>query len=309
MLTNREVILAKVETVYGTDIVPVEGTDAVLVENPAWANEGLRMNERPAVRANINMLQHVYGGRLATITFDVELKGSGTAVDAPPEMGVLLRGCGFLETINAAVDVTYTPASTGHESLTIYYFQDGVRYIILGCRGNVSFNLEAGAIGKASFSFTGHVALPTDVALASPTYDGVVPVANISVPFDLGGYSAIINALSWDMSNTIATPPDISASDGYSEVQLTQRDVNGSFDPEAVVVATDFPLQDLEQGNTLALDTGVIGGTAFNQYQVTMPAIYYRDVSPGDRDGVRTLDTPFGAAESTGDDEVTIVFT
>lgn len=309
MLTNREVILAKVETVYGTDIVPVEGTDAVLVENPAWANEGLRMNERPAVRANINMLQHVYGGRLATITFDVELKGSGTAVDAPPEMGVLLRGCGFLETINAAVDVTYTPASTGHESLTIYYFQDGVRYIILGCRGNVSFNLEAGAIGKASFSFTGHVALPTDVALASPTYDGVVPVANISVPFDLGGYSAIINALSWDMSNTIATPPDISASDGYSEVQLTQRDVNGSFDPEAVVVATDFPLQDLEQGNTLALDTGVIGGTAFNKYQVTMPAIYYRDVSPGDRDGVRTLDTPFGAAESTGDDEVTIVFT
>jgi hypothetical protein len=309
MLTNREVILAKVEVAYGVDIVPVEAVDAVLVENPGWANEGLRMNERPAVRANINMLQQVYGGRLNTVTFDVELKGSGSAVDDPPELGVLLRGCGFLETINAAADVTYTPASTGHESLTIYYFQDGVRYILLGCRGNVSFNLEAGGIGKASFSFTGHVALPTDVALASPTYDGVVPVANINVPFDLGGYAAIINALTWDMSNTIATPPDISASDGYSEIQLTQRDVNGSFDPEAVVVATDFPLQDLEQGNTLALDTGIIGATAFNLYQVTMPAIYYRDVSPGDRDGVRTLDTPFGAAESTGDDEVSIVFT
>ena len=309
MLTNREVLLIKEEVTYGTDPVPVEATDAILVENPTWANEGLRMNERPAVRANINMLQHVYGGRLATITFDVELKGGGGAVDVPPEIGVCLVGCGFLETINAAVDVTYTPASTGHKSVTIYYFQDGVRYIITGARGNVSFNLETGAVGKASFTFTGHVALPTDVALASPTYDGVVPKAVINVPFAVGGYSAIINALTFDMSNTIATPPDISATDGYSEVQLTQRDVNGSFDPEAVVVATDFPLQDLEQGNSLALTTGVIGSGIGAEYQIDMPAIYYRDVSPGDRDGVRTLDTPFGAAESTGDDEVSIIFT
>lgn len=309
MLTNREVLLLKVESAYGTDAVPVEATDAMLVENLAWANEGLRMNERPAVRANINMLQHVYGGRLGSITFDVELKGSGGAVDVPPEIGPALRGCGFLETINAAVDVTYTPASTGHESVTIYYFQDGIRYILTGCRGNVSFSLETGAVGKASFTFTGHIALPTDVALASPTYDGVVPTALINVPFTVGAYGAVIAALSFDMSNTIATPPDISATDGYSEVQLTQRDVNGSFDPEAVIVATDFPLQDLEQGNTLVLTTGVIGSGIGAEYQVDMPAIYYRDVSPGDRDGVRVLDTPFGAAQSTGDDEVSIIFT
>ena len=309
MLTNRDVILIKPEVTYALDPVPVEGTDAILVENVSWSNEGLRMNERPAVRANINMLQQVYGGRLNNITFDVELKGSGGAVDLPPEIGALLRGCGFGETINAAVDVTYEPVSTGAESVTIYYFQDGIRYILTGCRGNVSFSLEAGAIGKASFSFTGHVALPTDVALASPTYDGVVPVSLISVPFAVGGYSAIINSLAYDMSNTNATPPDISASDGYSQIQITQRDVNGSFDPEAVVIATDFPLQDLEQGNTLALDTGVIGSGTGAEYQITMPAIYYRDVSPGDRDGVRVLETPFGAAENTGDDEVTIVFT
>ena len=309
MLTNREVILIGIEGTYGVDPVPVEATDAMLVENLGWANEGLRMNERPAVRANISMLQQVYGGRLGSITFDVELKGGGGAIDLPPEIGPALRACGFGETINVAADVTYAPVSTGHESVTIYYFQDGIRYILTGCRGNCSFNLETGAIGKVSFTMTGHVALPTDVALASPTYDGVVPVALINVPFTIGAYAAVINALSFDMSNTIATPPDISASDGYSEVQITQRDVNGSFDPEAVVIATDFPLQDLEQGNTLALTTGVIGSVLGNRYQLDMPALYYRDVSPGDRDGVRTLETPFGAAENTGDDEVTVVFT
>ena len=77
MLVNREVILAKIEGSYGVDSVPVEGTDAMLVENISWSNEGLRMNERPAVRANIGMLQQVYGGRLMTFTFDVEMKGAG----------------------------------------------------------------------------------------------------------------------------------------------------------------------------------------------------------------------------------------
>ncbi len=309
MLVNREVILAKVETVYGTDIIPVEGTDAMLVENPSWSNEGLRMNERPAVRANISMLQQVYGGHLKSVTFDVELKGGGGAVDVPPEFGPLLRGCGFDETINAAVDVQYAPVSTGHESLTIYYFRDGLREILTGCRGNVSFNLETGAIGKMSFTFTGHVAEPTDVALASPTYLSNVPPALIGVPFTIGAFAAVINALTFDMSNTVATPPDISSSDGYSEIQITQRDVNGSYDPEAELIATENPYNDLTAGAALALTTGVIGVAPGNAYQIDAPAAYYRDVSPGDRDGVRTYDIPVGFAESAGDDEVLLTFT
>jgi len=122
MLVNREVILAKIEGTYGVDSVPVEGTDAMLVENVSWSNEGLRMNERPAVRANIGMLQQVFGGKLFTVTFDVEMKGAGGAIDVPPEFGPLLRACGIGETITPATDVTYTPVSTGHESVTIYYF-------------------------------------------------------------------------------------------------------------------------------------------------------------------------------------------
>ncbi len=308
-LKNREVILLKIESAYGVDAVPVEGTDALLLEAPSVANEGLRMNERPAIRQNIGMLQQVYGGRLGSVTFDVEIKGSGGAVDDVPEIGQALRGCGFGENINAAVSVTYLPVSTGHESVTIYYFQDGIRTILLGCRGNVSFNLEAGALGKASFTFTGHIATPTDVALASPVYQSNVPPALISVPFSIGAFSAIINALTFDMSNTIATPPDISASDGYAEIQLTQRDVNGSFDPELELVADDDPISDLEAGTVQALTTGVIGSGAGNEYQVDMPLVYYRDVSSGDRDGVTTYETPFGATEDTGDDEVLLTFT
>ena len=309
MLTNREVILVKIESTYGTDSVPVEGTDAILVENIGWSNEGLRMNDRPAVRANIGMLQKVYGGTLRSLTFDVELKGGGGAVDLPPEFGPLLRCCGFGETINAAVDVTYEPVSTGHESVSIYYFQDGIRYILLGCIGNVSFNLETGALGKMSFTVTGHISLPTDVALASPTYLTIVPPPLINVPFTIGAYAAVINSLTCDMSNTVATVSDMSATDGYGEIRITQRDPNGTYDPEATLVATDNPHQDLEQGNALVVTTGVIGSTLGNRYQIDMPAAVYRDLSPGDRDGIRTYDVPIGFAESAGDDEISLVFT
>lgn len=310
MLTNREVILAKIEVTYGVDSVPVEATDAMLVENIGWSNEGLRMNERPAVRQNIGMLQMVFGGTLRSITFDVELKGGAGAVDVPPEFGPLLRACGFGETINAAVDVQYAPVSTGHESITIYYFQDGIRHIMTGCVGNASFNLETGALGKISFTFTGHLVSVTDVALpAAPVYLANVPPPLINVPFTIGAYAAIINALTFDLSNTVATPPDMSATDGYSQVRITQRDVQGSYDPEAVLIATNDPYTDLSAGTQLAVTTGVVGSVVGNRYQVDMPAAYEKDISPGDRDGVRTYDIPLGFAESAGDDEVLLTFT
>ncbi|MCK7495178.1 MAG: hypothetical protein MZW92_31855 [Comamonadaceae bacterium] len=43
------------------------------------------------------------------LTFDVEIKGSGAAGTAP-ELGVLLKGCGFGETVVAVTSVTYAPA-------------------------------------------------------------------------------------------------------------------------------------------------------------------------------------------------------
>ena len=315
MLVNREVILAKTEVTYGTDSVPVAGTDAMLVENIGWSNEGLRMNERPAVRASLGQLQQVFGGTLRTITFDVEMKGSGidpSSTATPPEFAPLLRACAMTETITASTSVGYQPESDPalHESITIHYFQDGLRYILTGCRGNVSFNWETGALPKMSFTFTGHIATPTDVVLPDPTVLAVVPVAVIAAAFTIDGFAAIVNAVTLDMSNTLAMPPDMAATDGFGEVQVTARDPNGSYDPEAELVAVDNPFADLIGDLALALSIGPIGTVAGNIIDIDMPAVSYRDQSPGDRDGIRTYEIPFGAAEATPpDDELVILFT
>lgn len=308
MLVNREVITAKVEGTYNVDAVPTGASDAVLVESPSWSNEGARMIERANVKATLGKDQSVFAGSLKSISFEMEIKGSGAA-GTPPEMAALLRGCGLGESVVASTSVTYTPVSTGHESITIYYYSDGILHKITGCRGNVSFNMEAGGVGKASFTFTGHNADVSDTALVSPSYDVTVPAPVINVPFSIGGYSAVINALSADLSNGLATPSDISSSDGFGEVIITSRDVAGSFDPEQVLKATKDYINEWEQSVAMALSCGVVGSVAGNRYQIAMPAVYYREVGPGDRDGLRTFEISYGAAESSGDDELSLIFT
>ena len=314
-LINRELLLIKIEVTYGTDSAPVAGTDAILVENLSWSNEGLRFNERPAVRTSLGKLRQVFGGRLITMTFDVELKGSGinpSTTATPPELGVVLRACGFAQTINAGVSVVYQPASASLESVTIHYFEDGSQYRLVGCRGNVSFNAEAGALGKFSFTLTGHLTAgdPVDLALPTPTFNTTVPAPIIGLTsVSVGAFAACVNAITLDMSNTLAMPPKVSTLDGFGEVQITGRDVNGSIDPEADLVAAFDPHNQLETNASLALVIGAIGTVAGNIVNISLPAISYRDISPADRDAIRVFELPFGAAEVSGDDEIVFTFT
>lgn len=310
LLRSREAILAKEETSYGVDALPVAANDAVLVANPSWAHEGLRMNERNTIHGTQAMRQHIFGGTLKTISFDVELKGSGTAGTAP-EFGPLLKGCGFAETVAPATSVAYDPSSTltDQKSLTIYYYQDGLLHILLGCRGTVTGNLETGNMGMLSFTFTGHSSAPTDVALITPTLDATEPVAIKNASFSIDAFAACVNSLAFDMAITVITPACMNDSDGYGEIVIGERDCNGSIDPNAELVADEDFYGNFLSGAKMALTTGVIGSVAGNRYQIDMDQVYYRDAAPGDRDGILTYELPFGAVETTGDDEISIIFT
>lgn len=307
MLKNRQVILAKIESVYNTDPVPTGAANAILVEDPKWSFAGRRAERKP-LRSSIAPLKGLYAGALLNVEFNVELKGSGAAGTAP-EIGVLLRACALGETIVASTSVTYKPVSTGHESCTIYLYEDGLLYKVTGCRGNLSAALKTGDKGVLSFKFTGHFSGPTDVALATPTYNATVPVPLINVPFSIGSYSAVISALNFDLGHTLATPDNIAAADGYAAVQITARKVTGSLDPEATLVATYDWVGKWKAGTGQALTTGAIGSAAGNICTISMPVVVNTDVGPADRDGVLTRDLKFEAVESTTDDEVSIAFT
>ena len=307
MLIKKSVLLAKKETTYNTDPTPAAANDAVYVENLSHGPAGQKMHEQSGVKNTLGKHKSLYGSHLWQITFDVLVKGSGTA-GAAPEYGPLLEACGFDETIVASTSVTYDPLSTSIESATIYLFEDGKRYNITGCRGNVSFSGEGGQAGKLSFTLTGHFAGDSDVSLPSPTLDSTEAPIIKSAGFTVNSYSASISKLDFDMGNEVASPVDVNASDAYGEIIITDRDVNGSIDPLDVLLATEDFMADWEAGTEMALSTGTIGSSAGNRYAISMPAVSYRDIALGDRDGQRIMELPFGAHESSGDDGVSISF-
>lgn len=310
---SNEVVLAKIESTYNTDPVPTGASNAVLVQNAAFSLEGLRMNDRPAVRANIGKLQQIFGGKLGKLTFDVEVKGSGTAGTAP-EAGVLLRACGMGETVVASTSVTYKPISSSHESLTLYWYEGGRKlHKLTGARGSVSLKLSAGGLALYSFEFTGHHVDPTDVSQPTPTYSSQVPRAALNMAVSLGGVTSIIpREWSVNLSNTIATPPSIAASDGYGEVQVTGRDVSGSFTLDSELASViDLDTQH-SNGTGITFQSGTLGSVAGNRFAAnsSTSGLYWTDRNFADADGMRIRTMPFKIVESSsGNDELSLVYT
>lgn len=308
---SNEVIYAKTEVTYNTDPTPTT-SDAILVRSVGFQSEGLRQGERPAVRASLGQLQSVYGGLLKRITFECEVKGSGTAGTAP-EVGPLLEACGMEETIVASTSVTYKPESAAHESVTIYWFEGGrKRHILTGCRGNVTFRLEAGGILIASFEFVGHYTEPTDQSIPSPTYDSTTPKAAVGLTVSLNGVTAIVpKSWEWGLNNQLAMPPSMVAADGYGEILITKRDVKGQMVIESELDSVIDIDTLLSGGTRFAWSSGTIGGTAGNRVALSTPSgsTYVTDTSPAEADGLRLRNIPMAVDDSTADQELSVAFT
>lgn len=105
LLTRRAVVLAKIEGTYNVDATPTASADAILVEDPDYKID-VSMLERNNARFDLDMLPATTGRKLATMTFTHEWRSngrtnSGLIADAP-NLGKLLRACGFAEAAIAA---------------------------------------------------------------------------------------------------------------------------------------------------------------------------------------------------------------
>lgn len=306
---KRQVVLAKIESSYNTDSVPAAATDAVKCTNPNIAPVNLRLHQLMETKPSFSKQKRIFGGRLFQVTLEVYIKGSGTA-GTPPEYGPLLRACGWNEAVSPGVSVTYTPVTPASESCTIYFFKDGKRYIVTGCRGTFAAAIGDGVPARLTFTMTGHCTGPTDVALPTPTYQTTAPVAAINLAsLVVDAYTAPVSQISFDSGNVVEPFDNITEVDGYGEVNIGDRDVVGSLDPVEVLNASYDWDAKFRADTAAAFDTGTVGGTAGNIWRVQMPQLGYLDVVPAERQNVCSLDVPFYAAESSGDDEVSLAFT
>jgi hypothetical protein len=309
---ERAVILSKVESTYGQDATPA-AADAIVCSIPEIKVNGEKI-ERKAAGASKSPWAHRIGIKDIEISFEVELRGYGAAYSASnlPEVSPLLRSCGLSETVDAtpgSENVVYQPVSSSFESCTIYYYDDGHLYKLLGCRGNPEFTMEAGKTGIAKFTMKALYAAPVDQTLITPTYQdvSVLPPVFLSATLTVGSWTPVVNKFGLNLGNEMASRKDANAAAGLIEQIITARKATGGVDPEAVALATENPWTKWSGGTAQAI-AATLGDTQYNKVQFSVPKAVYDAVNLADREKRRVWDIPFVCARDTGDDELVITY-
>ena len=311
-LTRKKFLLAKIESTEGTDPSPVGGSNAIQVSSleltpmesdnvQAAAFQGFIGN---STRATLTANKRV------SVSFDVELSGSGAAGTAPA-FGPLLKACGLSETIVASTSATYGPVSTSFDSVTLYCFYDGTRHKITGARGTMSINLSAGQLATMSFQFTGIYNNPDSTALS-----GTFTVANQAAALEVndtnvttatffGETSQRIESLDFAMNNSLIYKETASS----QQALIVDRAPGGTAVIEAPARSTTDYFEDA-RGNSTANSSIVLGGTAGNITTLTMAQTDVTGISYGDTNGVISLSMPYLALPTTaGNNDFSLSFT
>ena len=263
-------ILAKAETTYGTDAVPTGAANAIqaldVTLTPLEGQEVSRDLLKPYLGHQGVMLVGLH----AALEFSVELAGAGVAGNVPG-YGPLLRACGLSETVTAGTSVVYAPVSSGEEANSIYFNLDGVRHVLLGARGNVSWELAPLAIPRFRFRLLGLLGTITDVALPAATYTGFakpIAVSKAGTTMTLHGHTCIAERLSLDLGNQVEPRFLI----GSETIEIVDRQMTGSTVLEANELATKdwFAIARSEATGVL---NAVHGNVAGNIVEMACPAV------------------------------------
>jgi hypothetical protein len=308
LYTRKRLILAEIEATYGTDPVPT-GAEAILVRNLEITPLQAETVSRNLVRPYLGQSEQLLAQTRVEVTFEVELAGSGTAGTAPA-YGPVLRSCGLSETISAGTSVTYAPESSGFESTTIYFFNDGIRHKVTGCRGTFSLSAEVGQIPFISFTMTGIYNAPTDETAPSPTYSNqasplIFKNGNTS-SFSIFTYSGCLQSLSFDIANSVIYRELVGCT---KEVIITDRVPAGTCVIEAPLIATkDFFT--IANGSSTGSISFLHGTTAGNRVTFTAAQSDINSPTYSDMDGIQMLNLPFIATPtSAGNNELSLAYT
>lgn len=239
MATHRKyLVLAKEEITQFTDPVPTAALNSILVKNVKFTPLKVESEDRGLVRDYFGNSEQIPVSEEAMIEFDVELQGSGTAATAP-KWGVLLKGCGFSETV--ATDVQYSPVSAGFKFLTFYGYRDtGDAYKMTGCHGSVAIEMAAKKIPHLKFRFIGkYVPVAVGAFPGGSDFSGFKqPLASLPAntgTLTINGYAAKVSAFSMDMQTEVTHAVWMN----NETIAPTDRKPKGALTVEAVSVGTN----------------------------------------------------------------------
>mgnify|MGYP000515673567 CR=1 FL=1 len=260
--------------------------------------------------------QSVYGAQKSLITaswmrlgLEIDVTGSGTAGTAPLYQDLLLA-CGNAITEDPGVDTQIAPASINHDSITAAYTIDGMKFSMVGARGNVSYSVNAEGHLMAQLTLWGIPVLPLDEPTPDMDLSGFlepVPVNGDTSAFTFFGYAAVFQSLTVNYGWEIVRrnkPNDIG-------VYLKNRKVTGNLTIDLPLIAQHDFLADIRNHTTGALSLA-IGSTAGNINTLTAPAVQplgSPTISESEQTVQIGMQVKFLPNSDAGDDEILLTQT
>ena len=310
LLSRKKLLMAELETTYGTDPTPTASANAIEVRNIEITPLEVETVSRELVRPFLGQADQLLANEKVLINCEVEFVGSGAAGTAPA-YGPLLQACRCTETIVSSTSATYAPNSDATpKSVTIYFNVDGVQHKATGCRGTFTLNCEVGQIPFISFEMTGIYVEPSDVALATPTYanqaDPLVFKNGNTSSFQVFSYNAALQSLNFELANEVIYRELVG---GTKSVDLIDRAPSGECVIEAPTIAQkDFftAARNSSTGN-LTFQHGTAAGNivTFSANQIDLSGPTYSD-----QDGIQMLNLGYIATPSSaGNDDFSLVYT
>lgn len=311
LVARKKLLLAKLETAYGTDSVPTGAANATLARKirlePMLGEDVSRELDQPYMGAQPT----IPAGLHAKLVFEVELEPSGTAGTAPA-WGVLLRGCAMAQTVAAGVSVTYNPVTDGHEALSIYMSLDGVRYVLLGARGSVKWMISAQQIPVMEFTFTGLWQPATDATLSAPTYSAfktpiVANKTNTPVFTVAGASNLTMKDFTLDLGNDVQNRFLIGAAADQVIIVDRAPALEMTIEAEPMSVFNPYTLARDQTTVAVVLQHGVAAG---RRATLNLPRLQIqRPDSPTEEQGRVMWPIKGVPLPNTGNDEMTLVLT
>ena len=248
------------------------------------------------------------GGAPANITLTTAVAvalGASTCTITPTFAGTFAIGSKF-RVLVVPKGVKLAPLTDNTQVLTIEMYFDGLKHVAVDAMGTFKLNAQAGDIAMIDFEFTGNFVAVVDAALPNPVFEETIPPQVELARLTWGSNaSLVVDAFSFDQSNTVAPRQDVNSADGYKGVRIPSRNPNGGFSPESTTEATEAFWADFTASRQKSF-VATIGTVAGNSLCLFGPRVQTKAIKYSDKDGTRAYDQSLNYTRGTGDDDTFI---
>lgn len=249
-------VLAKIETVSGTDSVPVAGTDAVRqIGIPTLEYGYLETGERQDAETGVlgGVERAAPAGRHGRIDITLEIRGAGAPYSATvkPEADVFwqMAGMGVTTSFGAGTEsYRYQSLDTGMPTATLYLYSANKLFRMVGCVAAPKLTGRATQRGFVTFTVTGKIIVdPAETALPALTINATLPPLFHSGATSIGSWTQasgnplVVRSVDLDFGTVVSDRPSAGATDGLIGYAITDRRIRQTMLVEAVPLATFDP--------------------------------------------------------------------